>query len=113
MITLAQLLEQVPGLRREELDAWMANGWVLPVHQTGEPVFAEVDVARVRFICECRHDLGLDDETLPMVLSLVDQVYRLRRELRDLCEAVAAQPEEVRRHIGEMLERRRRWHSAP
>ena len=58
-------------------------------------VFREVDVARVELIREIRHDFAVDDEAVPLVLGLLDQVYELRRHLRRLCDALASQPEEV------------------
>jgi hypothetical protein len=38
-----------------------------------------------------------------MVLGLLDQVYGLRRQLRRLCDALAAQPPEVRATIKRAL----------
>ena len=58
-------------------------------------MFDEVDIARVRLVCELRDDLGLDAEAIPVVLSLVDQLYGVRRELRALARAVEQQPDEV------------------
>jgi chaperone modulatory protein CbpM len=57
----------------------------------------------VRLIIEIRHELAIDDETVPVVLSLVDQLYGLRRELGALCGAIAAQPEATRQAIAAAL----------
>ena len=59
-------------------------------------VFHEVDVARVRLIQELRYDLAIDEEALPVVLHLLDQVYALRRRLRQMHDVIATQPDEVR-----------------
>jgi chaperone modulatory protein CbpM len=61
--------------------------------------FRDVDVARVRLIVDIRDDLGLPQDSIPVVLSLIDQVHGLRHELRRLAAAVAAQPAEVRTRI--------------
>ena len=53
-------------------------------------LFHEVDVARVELIFEIRHDFAIDDEAMPLVLGLLDQVYSLRRQLRRLCDALTA-----------------------
>jgi chaperone modulatory protein CbpM len=45
--------------------------------------------------------MEVNDEVMPLILSLVDQVYGLRRELRRLALAVKEQPEDVRRAIAE------------
>ena len=43
--------------------------------------------------------MRIEDETIPMVLSLLDQVYDTRARLRSVLRAVEAQPEPVRRAI--------------
>ena len=71
-----------------------------PKARPGSTSFREIDVARVRLIHELRHDLGVDDEALPVVLSLVDQLYATRRQMHRLRRAVEqAAPDEVRQAI--------------
>lgn len=65
----------------------------------GGPVYDEIDVARLRFVCEPKHDLNVNDDALPVILRLVDQVYGLRHTLRTLGQAVEAQPKSVRERI--------------
>ena len=57
------------------------------------------DLARLRLIVELRHELAVEEETMPVVLSLLDQVYGLRRRFASLARAVRQQPDEVRRAI--------------
>ena len=90
-----QVVEQVGRLTVAELRLWCESGWVAPARGEAGPVFDEVDIARVRLVCELRDDLGLDEGAIPVVLSLVDQLYGLRRELRALARAVEQQPDEV------------------
>jgi hypothetical protein len=59
--------------------------------------------SRVSLILEIRHEFAIDDEALPLVLGLLDQVYALRRQLGRLCDAVAAQPPNVQAAIKRML----------
>ncbi len=99
MLSLDDLLRLIDGLNRNELERWVREGWVLPVRVRDEVQFREIDVARVRLICEIRYDLQLDDEAVPIVLSLLDQVYGLRRELRRLAAAIETQPDDTRRAI--------------
>ena len=47
----------------------------------------------------------IDDEAMPVVLGLLDQVYGMRTRLRHLVDAVAAQPEEVRLAVAAELKR--------
>ena len=75
--------------------------------QHGETwLFHEVDVARVELILEIRHEFAIDDEAMPLVLGLLDQVYGLRRQMRRLCDALAAQPPEVQAAVKRTLPRR-------
>jgi chaperone modulatory protein CbpM len=109
LTTEDELLALVAGLERHELRAWVASGWVRAVRRAdddpGGVAFAEIDCARVRLIHELRRDLRVEDETVPLVLSLMDQIYGLRRELRRLALAVQAEPEAVRRGIVARLRR--------
>ncbi len=99
MLSLDELLRLVAGLNRGELERWVADGWVLPLRERDEFRFREIDVARVRLIYEIRYELHLDEDAVPLVLSLLDQVYDLRRELRQLTAAIDTQPEDIRRAI--------------
>jgi chaperone modulatory protein CbpM len=99
MIAIDELLRRMRGLDRQELVRWVENRWVLAERQGGDWLFREVDVARIELIREIRHDCAIDDEALPLVLELLDQVYGLRRQLRRLCDALAAQPEEVQQRV--------------
>lgn len=103
MIALGELLDRVHGLDRGELVRWIENRWVHAEWQGGTWVFHEVDIARVELIREIRHDFAIDDEAVPLVLGLLDQVYGLRRQLRRLCDALAVQPEDVRAAIRRTL----------
>jgi chaperone modulatory protein CbpM len=71
------------------LETWIAEGWVLP--EEGQPiVFADVDVARAGLIRDLRDDFGVNDEAIPIILHLIDQVHGLRRMLRALNAAMEA-----------------------
>ena len=105
MMTANELLAQVAGIDRDELDAWIAEGWVQPVRRARQIAFRDVDVARVRLVVEIRDDLNVRRENIPLVLSLIDQVHGLRRELRALASAVDAEPDDVRGRIRRHLER--------
>ena len=59
--------------------------------------------ARVELILEIRHEFAIDEEALPLVLGLLDQVYDLRRQLRRVCDALAAQPGEVQAAVRRAL----------
>ena len=108
---LTAVIAMFPGLREAELAAWVERGWVRPegvlpegvlptgVSSEGAPSdwdFAEIDVARVRLIRDVRHTMAVSEDTMPLVLSLLDQVYTLRGQLRAVARAVETQPDSVR-----------------
>src|SRR6266436_10368641 len=103
MISFDDLLVHLKELERRELVRWVENRWVLPERRNETWVFHEVDVARVELILEIRHEFAIDDEAMPLVLGLLDQVYDLRRQLRRMCDALAAQPPEVQAVICKAL----------
>ncbi len=93
------------GMDAAELAAWIKQGWVLPVAEKGRFLFDEADVARVRLIAELRRDLGVNDEAVPVVLRLLDQVYALRKALGDLNSAIQALPEDFRARLKSELQK--------
>jgi chaperone modulatory protein CbpM len=92
MKTIADVAAEF-GLDREELVVWIEKRWVLPVDESGDYVFGEADLARVQMIVELRRDLDINDDALPVVLDLLDKLYGLRRQMRDLLSAVDELPE--------------------
>src|SRR5215475_2024019 len=83
-------------LEAHVLEVWIEAGWLLP-REAGEP-FSDVDLARARLIRDLEH-LGVNDEGVPVILDLVDQLHGLRRTMRDLLDAVGAQPDATRSQI--------------
>lgn len=102
-----EVVARIGGLSVRRLRLWVRRGWVQPTRAGRGWAFSELDVARVRLIRELHEDLMVDADTVPVVLSLMDQVYGLRRELRCLAQAVAEQPEAVRSDILEAVRRGR------
>jgi len=99
-----ELVASIAALTREDLEDWLREDLVRPRPAETGPVFAEAECARVRLLVTLRHDLEVDAETLPLVVSLLDQLYDSRRRLRALGAAVAAQGPEVRDAVVRALE---------
>ncbi len=102
MLKERDVVARVRRVELRELRMWVREGWIRPAEGPGGPVFDELDVARIRLVCDLRKEMSLPGDAVPVVLSLLDQVHGLRRELRGLAEAVDAQPEETRRRIAEI-----------
>jgi chaperone modulatory protein CbpM len=90
MITIEVLLARVPNLPLQDLERWISNDWVRPDGRAGDYAFGEIDVARVQLIQELRDRLEINETALPVVLLLLDQLYDLRRRLRNLREQAEA-----------------------
>ena len=97
MMHMQAVIALFPDLGEAELAAWIEQQWVQPEHALDDgPVFREIDVARVHMIYDLRHRLDVHEETIPLVLSLLDQVYELRRNLKAMTRALDEQPSEIR-----------------
>lgn len=93
------VVQKVPGLTARRLKQWIERGWVVPARSENGLVFDEIDVARADLIRQLRDELAVDRDTVPVVLSLMDQVYTLRHELRCVMRALDEQPVKVREKI--------------
>ena len=82
MITIEAVYTHVPGLTEAELQLFLEADWVRPTRRGGQPIFSELDLARIRLIQDLRATLEVEERTVPVVLSLLDQLYATRRELR-------------------------------
>jgi chaperone modulatory protein CbpM len=60
----------------------------MPSGSFPELSFSEIDVARARLIRELQVDFGVNDEGVGVILNLVDQLYGMRRTLRELRQEV-------------------------
>ena len=90
------VVAEIRRITLTDLRLCVREGWVRPAEGPAGPVFDELDISRLRLVCDLRTDLALPDDAVAMMLSLIDQVHGLRRELRSLARAVEAQPEHIR-----------------
>jgi chaperone modulatory protein CbpM len=103
MMSERELVQTVALLEADALQRWIEAGWVLPVGGDDIRRFDDSDVARVRLICDLHYDLQIEEDSLSVVLSLLDQLYATRRTLQTLLAAIAAQPEDVRERIASLI----------
>ena len=99
MMRIDDLVERIATLQRSDLNAWIGEGLVLPQQEAGALLFSDMECARIRLICTLRYELEIDTETLPVVLSLVDQLYDTRQRLLSLTAAIATQDKAVQAAI--------------
>jgi chaperone modulatory protein CbpM len=69
------------GLTREFLDHCVQASWIhAAVPEKG--IFDEEDLSRARLIHELQADFGVNDESIPLILHLLDQIYYLEALIR-------------------------------
>jgi len=98
-LTEDDVLGRITGVSRLRLETWVARGWLNPGRAGGRFEYTEIDVARCDLLRQLRDELEIDREALPVVLSLLDQVHGLRRDMRALMKAIEYQPENVKSEI--------------
>jgi chaperone modulatory protein CbpM len=77
------------------LSQWIAAGWLVPRRTETAQVFSEVDLARAHLVRDLQQ-LGVNDEGIPIILELLDQLHGVRRLLRGMLTGLDAQPEAAR-----------------
>jgi len=99
MMAVDDLVAAIAALQRSDLEAWIRENLVMPRQEAGMLLFTDMECARVRLICALHYELEIDADTLPVVLSLVDQLYDTRKRLLSLTAAVAAQDQDIQAAI--------------
>ncbi|MDK2776548.1 MAG: chaperone modulator CbpM [Pseudomonadota bacterium] len=95
MMTENEVLQRIGRLDRERLQLCIRHTWVRPLLSAQGHVFDETDLARLTLITELTEDLGVNDEALPLILNLLDEVNTLRRHMRAVDQALGEQGTEV------------------
>lgn len=105
MIDINELVATISPLRRRDIEIWIREELVVPREEGGVLLFTDEECARVRLICSLHYELDIDVETLPVVLSLIDQLYDARRRLLSLTAAVSTQSKEIQDSIIATIEK--------
>jgi chaperone modulatory protein CbpM len=107
LLTLEDVVARIDAdgltISREQLVFYAEQSWVRALEEDGAWYFDEQDAARARLICELREDMGVNDEAMPLVLRLLDQVYALRSLLGEVQHAIRTLPADERADIEEKL----------
>lgn len=99
MMAIDDLLATISMLQRSDLERWIREELVAPEQDLGSLLFSDMECARVRLICTLTYELEIDSGVLPVVLSLVDQLYDTRQRLLSLTRAVTAQDKTIQAAI--------------
>lgn len=74
---LTEIIE-ITGVDESSVIGFIKREWILPA-DTKE--FDHEDLARIRLIEELRKSFGANDEAIPLILHLMDQLYYLRHRM--------------------------------
>jgi chaperone modulatory protein CbpM len=99
MIRETQLIAQFTFLERQVLLTWIDEGVIAPQRDQEGYLFDQVDESRVALACDLHYRMGLEHASLPVILSLIDQLHDARHHLRALTRAVAEQPDAIQQEI--------------
>ena len=103
MIRETELIAQFTYLERQVLVTWIEEGVIAPHRDEQGYLFDQVDESRVALCCDLHYRMGLEHASLPVILSLIDQLHDARHHLRRLTRAVAEQPQTVQQEITRRL----------
>ena len=99
MMRVDDLVAAISALQRSDLETWIREEMVTPRQEAGTLLFTDMECARVRLICTLHYELEIDAGALPVMLSLVDQLYDTRQRLLSLTAAVKVQDKNVQAAI--------------
>lgn len=94
-----EVIALIGDLTSSRLSNLVKSHFVTPAVTSHGPGYAEADLARLQLLTDLVDVYELPDDTLTMVMSLIDQLNTARGDMRALMQAVAAEPDEVRGRI--------------
>ncbi|WP_119166509.1 chaperone modulator CbpM [Algihabitans albus] len=107
LMTLAEVVTRIDAagltITQTQLVYFAEQQWVRARQEEGAWYFDEQDAARAQLICEMREDMAINDEAMPLVLRLLDQVYALRGVIGEMQQVLGQLPAEERAEIEEKL----------
>jgi len=70
------------GVAPEVILRFISFRWIAPADWENQ-LLDEEDIARARLIWELQQEFGVNDEAVPIILNLIDQINRIHLEVRD------------------------------
>lgn len=72
---------QKSGVAQDVILLFVSRAWIRPL-DVAQQVFDEEDVARIQLIWDLQSQMGVNDESVPVIMHLVDQLNRMHLELK-------------------------------
>ena len=95
MLTERDIVARVQHVTVTRLRVWVRQGWIRPAAKERQG-FSEADMARAALIRDLEDKLGFDEDQVPVLLNLIDQIHGLRAELKTMLEVLEELPDDVR-----------------
>lgn len=70
------------GVNQEQIMKFISWEWITPAEPIDLKLDAE-DIARIELIWELKYGLGVNDESIPIILHLVDELNHLHLLLKN------------------------------
>jgi chaperone modulatory protein CbpM len=95
LFTIREVCETL-GVDSGCIHSFVEREWILPASREGakpesegasapaEHYLDDCDLARARFILELRETFGANDESIPIILHLLDQIHSLRERMMQI-----------------------------
>lgn len=99
----AEAIAAIADLTPTRLVAYIEAELVIPLQTDEGRMFRQMDMARLELLCDLSVQLGLEEDALGVILSLIDQLHGVRHELRCVLGAIAQQPEELRSRLEQAI----------
>jgi chaperone modulatory protein CbpM len=100
MKTLEEVVTMLEArIDRTMLENYIAREWVRPRREREVWYFEEIDITRLQLVCHLVQDIQVNDEGMDVVLSLLDQLYGLRAQMKHVTHAITRQPPQVQADI--------------
>lgn len=103
MLNEREVLSKIASVSVFQLRIWVSEEWVRPARRGEDPVYNEADIARIRLVDLLHNQMQVNEEAIPIILSLIDQMHDLKEQMRLIASAISDQPDGVQRKILEAI----------
>jgi chaperone modulatory protein CbpM len=99
-VTREEFLKCLEDLDHTEVTYYEREGWIFSTEQG----FTAIDIARVRLIRQLRTELDINDQAIPIVLHLLDQLYETRAAVNRIRGRFRQLPKELQDELLDALQ---------
>lgn len=80
--SILEVCEQV-GIAENNIYTFIEREWITPIPSANSDVgnFDHEDIARIQLIVDLINEMGVNEEAVPVILHLIDQLHYLRNQV--------------------------------